>query len=413
MITPSFSLTATERVLPRLALDWTTGLAQSGVDVARAGTATFVGSNGFIQLATANTQRVDWSKETPGLLVEESRTNSITNSDYVNLAGWNGVNSVRGSASIVYPAGLSGGSLIIDSAANDRHIAFKQFTSVAATYSQSMYFAQGTLRYVQLQLSGPANNFGVVADLEEGIITDTYTSNSAPGSFYGIEDAGNGWWRVWCGLTITAGIAYAVIATSNSATPTYGAAGNPVYIGTSQLVYAYGLQVEVGAFPTSYIPTAGSAVTRNADVATMTGTNFSDWYSDNGSVYCELTPLAITSKLSLYFNDGVNTGESNFLYNATNVLYFRSRSGGSTQATLNAGANSFVVGQTVKAVAGWADNNFGLARDGNTPSTTLSGTVSTAITQLAIGEVGVNNIYRKIMFWPQKLTTAEIQAFSK
>jgi hypothetical protein len=54
MITPSFGLTATERVLPRLALDWTTGLAQSGVDVVRAGVATFVNSSGLIANASAN-----------------------------------------------------------------------------------------------------------------------------------------------------------------------------------------------------------------------------------------------------------------------------------------------------------------------------------------------------------------------
>ena len=69
MITPSYGLTATERVLPRLALDWTTGLAQTGVDVTRAGVATFVGSNGLIQSASVNTQRIDWATGTSGLLV--------------------------------------------------------------------------------------------------------------------------------------------------------------------------------------------------------------------------------------------------------------------------------------------------------------------------------------------------------
>jgi len=72
MITPSYGLTTTERVLPRLALDWTTGSAQEGVDVPRAGVATFVGSNGLVQSASADTQRIDYSKGTAGLLVEET-----------------------------------------------------------------------------------------------------------------------------------------------------------------------------------------------------------------------------------------------------------------------------------------------------------------------------------------------------
>jgi hypothetical protein len=80
MITPSYGLTATERVLPKLVLDWTTGVTQAGVSVSRAGVATFVGSNGLIQSASADTQRIDYVSGVAGVLVEESRTNLLLNS---------------------------------------------------------------------------------------------------------------------------------------------------------------------------------------------------------------------------------------------------------------------------------------------------------------------------------------------
>jgi hypothetical protein len=49
-------------------------------------------------------------------------------------------------------------------------------------------------------------------------------------------------------------------------------------------IYIWGAQLEAGAFPTSYIPTVASQVTRSADSASMTGTNFSDWYrADEGT----------------------------------------------------------------------------------------------------------------------------------
>jgi hypothetical protein len=44
----------------------------------------------------------------------------------------------------------------------------------------------------------------------------------------------------------------------------------------------------MAAFASSYIKTEGSAVTRAADAASMTGANFSSWYrQDEGSIYVE------------------------------------------------------------------------------------------------------------------------------
>jgi len=47
----------------------------------------------------------------------------------------------------------------------------------------------------------------------------------------------------------------------------------------------WGLQFEEGSFPTSYIPTTSSTVTRSADVASMTGTNFSSWYNQGQGTF--------------------------------------------------------------------------------------------------------------------------------
>ena len=58
-----------------------------------------------------------------------------------------------------------------------------------------------------------------------------------------------------------------------------------IYQGEGSSIYAWGAQLEAGAFPTSYIPTTASTVTRSADLASMTGTNFSSWYNFNQGTF--------------------------------------------------------------------------------------------------------------------------------
>ena len=84
MITPSFSLTATERVLPRLALDFTTAVLDPRVTFTRSGnTATVIDSSGVIVAINADLPRFDFNPTTlvcRGLLIEEARTNALVNS---------------------------------------------------------------------------------------------------------------------------------------------------------------------------------------------------------------------------------------------------------------------------------------------------------------------------------------------
>jgi len=76
------------------------------------------------------------------------------------------------------PDGTNSLSTIIDSTASQRHIAYQGgINPPAGTYTFSVYLKQNTLRYAQLLLAG-TTYYGVVFDLQQGVVTTTTSSGS-------------------------------------------------------------------------------------------------------------------------------------------------------------------------------------------------------------------------------------------
>jgi hypothetical protein len=323
MITPSYGLTATERVLPNFVLDWTTGLAQDGVDVARAGAATFIGSDGLIQSASADTQRIDYSTGAAGLLIENSRVNLLLNSETLSTQ-------------------------------------IAMVSAVAYTFS---FYGTGEV---------------VLSGAHSAIVT------------------GTGAYPTRTTLTFT---------------PTAGALTLTVS-GTVEFA-----QLEAGAFPTSYIPTTTAAVTRNADVATVTGTNFSDFYNAAEgafAVQCSTYNISATRTIAAVKDSGTS-----------DYLLMRILSAGRASARVLDGGveqsafsiNSIYANNVAATLAlAYKADNTNIAASATLSVDDTSGTIPT-VDRLEIGSfVGVNSLnghISKLMYWPQRLTNAEIQAFSK
>jgi hypothetical protein len=414
MITPSFGLTATERVLPRLALDWTTGSSQPGVDVTRAGVATFVGSNGLIQSATADTQRIDYSTGVAGLLIEESRTNAaIYSNDFRNTAAagetrlwfWTRVSieAVDGGTTLS-PDGTANASKLVentDTATHNLGLTAQSFTS-GTSYTYTIFVKAAERSTIRIVL--PSGAFGASVaynfNLSNGAVSliTAGTGNSAS-----TQSLSNGWYR--CRITAQA------TSTTTGDIATFLVVGGITYQGDGTSgVYIYGAQLEAGAFPTSYIPTTTAALTRNADVAMMTGTNFSDWfngtagtvvtqtqmqwlYNQNGKTRY-ISQLQGTTGLILYFN---NNNQSPNIYDGTN---------------LTAGSNVSPLTNAFKYAASWGSNLSACANAGNVNSSAAYSGTFTSATGITIG-TDLCGWIKNFYFYPQKLTSSELRSFTK
>ena len=417
MITPSYSITATERVLPKLALDFTTATLDPRVTFARttgaSNPATYVNSSGYVVAATDNQPRFDYNPITlvcKGLLIEESRTNSLTYSEQFDTAAtWVPTRASVTGDSVVAPSNAQTADKLIPSVDNNTHFINQTFTFSATTYSYSVYVKAGEYTNVRLQLNDNSGN-GIYVDANAS--TGTLSAVSTFGTGFvsvssSISAAGNSWYRTTLTATTPAGAGNIRLTSLNNAGTNFFA-GN----GTDG-VYVWGAQLEAGAFATSYIPTTTTALTRNADVATMTGTNFSSWWTaTTGATNVLAIPKAITGTNPLFQMDD-NTADNviNLRGNAANPeLYIKATT---DQAQIDAGT---IVANTAYKLAGaWNTNSCAAAQNGAAVVTDASATIPT-VTQARIGSDGTNyaNAWlQKINYWPQRITNNEVQAFSK
>jgi len=415
MITPSFGLTATERVLPRLTLDFQTSTLDPRITFARSGnTATRTDSNGDIEVMSADTPRFDFNPTTlvcNGLLIEEARTNSLTNNTMQGaVVGTPGTLptswaiALQGLTQEIVGAGTIKGIEYSDirlsgttTAANPL-IQFVGSTTVAAlidqTWSSSFYLAV---------VGGSLSNITSVAHLiSERTVAGTVVANKigpnvSPTSLF-----------VRSSYTATlTGVTTAFV---------YGAVRFAIASGVAvDVTLRIGLpQLELGSFATSVIKTSSAAVTRNADIATMTGTNFSDWYSAGaGGIVVRVLPSTVSGTRPALQLDDATANEVIALRGNTTNPELVIVDGGSPQAQIDAG--TIDANTAYNLGAAWNTDNCAAAVNGGAAVTDTSATIPT-VTQALLGSDGTNYLNGNIQtlrYWPQRIINAEVQAFSK
>ena len=350
-----------------------------------------------LQTAGNNVARFDHNPttgESLGLLIEESRTNLVTRSEEFDNAYWGKTNYTAKANQTIAPDGtLSADLLILDdgvSAGVTKSIARGTFTT-SGTSAFSIYIKNfGCTGTFYLQ-DGAGN--GVAFNLENNTKSNFGSFISSPVA----EDVGNGWYR----------LKFATSTTSNSFFMYQsGFTGNG-----HNGVFLWGAQFEQASFPASYIKTTGSQVTRSADIASMTGTNFSDWYrQDEGSIYAEGAPFNLASSGRLYsIDDGTDTINNAIYSIAADTSHFVVRKNGTTEATIDGG--TFVANQFAKIAGAYKTNDVAASLDGSavgTDTSVLLPLVSRMRIGLGFSTNYLNGTIKKLAYYPLRLTNNEL-----
>ena len=277
----------------------------------RASTGTYTDESGIIRTAAQDEARFDHDGDgnSLGLLIEESRTNLTTNSG--DFSGWQTFNTTTLTDQVSAPDGTTTADLIYPSSTGTYRAVRKYHALSAGSYVTSIFAKSNGINFLTIGDLG-SSQYRAWFDLQNGSVGDVASGYSAT-----IQRFPNGWCR--CSLFHSAeltGWFYVGLADSNGSTTATASGTNGIYI--------WGAQLEAGSFPTSYIPTSGSTVTRSADVASMTGTNFSSWYNqDQGTFTLKTSALKSGAGGSLLLGgiSGAGYGEIEIFNNITEVWF--------------------------------------------------------------------------------------------
>jgi hypothetical protein len=385
--------------------------------------------------------RFDYNPSTlaaQGLLIEEQRTNLVTYSE--DILSWTNVSGATfSSTAATAPDGTTtANSIVEDNSLGNRRAWIGVTTAASATYTVSCFIKAlpgSAQRYVRLILWDPAltNGYAVLfCDPNTGTVTGTNLSAAAVTDGWSnlvanaVQDCGSGWYRFSMTVTTGTGTALRVqnaVVDLPGGTFTGGTGGALNYTGDgSSGAYVWGAQLEAGAFPTSYIPTTTTALTRAADVASVN--TLSPWFnSSEYTVYAEFQRDTTSGAVS----GGAGSVPRIFTFAqaaSAGLVQLRLFSATGIEATATASPSGYIVSSwavssVVKVAVGYKVDDFVIDTNVGVLATDTSLGAVTGTDQLALGQnrvpVGsgyLNGWLRRITYYPRRLSDAELAAIT-
>ena len=260
-------------------------------------TATRVNKDGLIEMVAEDVPRLNYDlvngvpSECPSLLLEPQSTNLVTYSEDFSQSYWTKSDTSINVNQSTSPDGNINADSIVSSATNGVHYLRHSYVAVSANtpFTYSFFIkANGYTRF------GVRDNAQTGAYLTYNLETESIINSSSMTIV--VNKLKNNWFK--CSFTSTigsngvAGYALYLLDDGYGTPPNAGDPNSYTYTGDAiKGFYIYGFQLEQRSYPTSYIPTSGSTVTRSAETCTGAG-NASTFNSEQGILFAEIAALA-------------------------------------------------------------------------------------------------------------------------
>ena len=433
------------KVLPTLDLDFANSKTlDPRITFTRASGGSYVGADGLIKYAGVNEPRFDHDPvtgESLGFLVEEARTNFTLYSGDFSHVSWDKTStSVANTIDTTDVLGTNTAIKLLDkpsasgvtghglTSLNYLNGVGSLTVSPSTNYVFSFFAKKYQNRDISFQVATRNSSNTTVAVLLASfdLTTGATALNTAGGGLnqsslspvaYTIPYP-NGWFRC----------VFSIITRSDSATlndfgaymvPNISSSYNYTGDGVSG-IYFCAPQLEAGSFPTSYIPTEASSRTRAADVASITGTNFSSWYNANaGTLLAYQRSLAgqdayQTATFGLSSN---NSGAQFIAIEATND-YNRFYVYGNGATAVNNISAPVTPGTLTKDALAYANNDVAAVRNGGTVATDSSvGIPIASIDRASLGLMHGFGLQKqktiaRLTYYPVRLPDSQLQVLT-
>jgi len=345
----------------------------------------------------------------PSLLLEGSRTNLVSQSEYFgDNSNSNCTIDINDATS---PDGLTTASKVIGSG-TDIFIRTRQSVAVpsAGDYIFSLFAKKGNVTKVEIRALTYSGSTGLTEakfDLEAG------TALTA-GAF--IEDYGNGWYKCSTSVTIDAGD-----LSGSLSVYAIGSNGSIIYSSNAdtngEYFYTWGWEVEAGSYPTSYIPnhSGTGSVTRGADVCTGAG-DASTFNDSEGVLYAEISALADDGTFrQLGLTNPVGNNQVNLSFDSTS-----NRIGGIVVSSGTYYVLNHIVSNTTlmaKVAIKYKVNDISLYVNGVEVDSISTAVMPSSLNQFnfSIGVGGANKFYgnaKQVLYFPTALSDADLETLT-